>query len=92
MSSRVCLCAFGQPVHLVISVTEVFTGRVFVQLVLLQNWDKTSIVYCNIASIRGQRPYVIAFHEQIEPRENEGTEREAPGLALGIYHVHESYF
>ena len=26
------------------------------------------------------------------PRENEGTEREAPGTALGICHVHESYF
>ena len=26
------------------------------------------------------------------PRENEGTEREAPGPALGICHVHESYF
>ena len=25
-------------------------------------------------------------------RENEGTEREAPGPALGICHVHESYF
>ena len=24
--------------------------------------------------------------------ENEGTEREAPGPALGICHVHESYF
>ena len=25
-------------------------------------------------------------------RENEGTEREAPGPALGICHVHEIYF
>ena len=25
-------------------------------------------------------------------RENEGTEREAPGIILGICHVHESYF
>ena len=29
---------------------------------------------------------------EIKPRENEGTEREAPGPALGICHVHESYF
>ena len=28
----------------------------------------------------------------VKPRENEGTEREAPGPALGICHVHESYF
>ena len=28
----------------------------------------------------------------LEPRENEGTEREAPGPALVICHVHESYF
>ena len=28
----------------------------------------------------------------IKARENEGTEREAPGPALGICHVHESYF
>ena len=27
-----------------------------------------------------------------KPRENEGTEREAPGPALGICHVYESYF
>ena len=33
-----------------------------------------------------QRTYSIAA------RENEGTEREAPGPALGICHVHESYF
>ena len=25
-------------------------------------------------------------------RENDGTEREAPGTVLGICHVHESYF
>ena len=25
-------------------------------------------------------------------RENEGTERKVPGTALGICHVHESYF
>ena len=29
---------------------------------------------------------------EIIARENEGTEREAPGPALGICHVHESYF
>ena len=28
----------------------------------------------------------------ILPRENEGTETEAPGPALGICHVQESYF
>ena len=28
----------------------------------------------------------------VRSRENEGTEREAPGPALGICHVHESYF
>ena len=26
------------------------------------------------------------------PRENEGTEREAPGSAVGICHVQETYF
>ena len=34
----------------------------------------------------------VASMAQWEPRENEGTEREAPGPALGICHVHESYF
>ena len=28
----------------------------------------------------------------VSSRENEGTETEAPGPALGIFHVHESYF
>ena len=28
----------------------------------------------------------------LKSRENEGTEREVPGPALGICHVHESYF
>ena len=31
-------------------------------------------------------------HLQVRARENEGTEREAPGPALGICHVHKSYF
>ena len=30
--------------------------------------------------------------ESTRPRENEGTERATPGPALGICHVHESYF
>ena len=29
--------------------------------------------------------------DALRSRENEGTEREAPGPALGICHVHESY-
>ena len=28
----------------------------------------------------------------VNSRENEGTEREAPSPALGICHVHETYF
>ena len=35
---------------------------------------------------------VLALFSKARPRENEGTEREAPGPALGICHVHESYF
>ena len=39
-----------------------------------------------VKGLAGWLPY------QMISRENEGTEREAPGPALGICHVHESYF
>ena len=32
------------------------------------------------------------MYNRYKPRENEGTEKEAPGPALGMCHVHESYF
>ena len=35
---------------------------------------------------------VYRASQPVPSRENEGTEREAPGPALGICHVHESYF
>ena len=36
--------------------------------------------------------YICPRQHCMKTRENEGTEREAPGTALGICHVHESYF
>ena len=34
----------------------------------------------------------VTISSLVQTREIEGTEREAPGTALGIWHVHESYF
>ena len=45
----------------------------------------------DIRFIRKSQSTSPKYH-YIGARENEGTEREAPGQALGICHVHESYF
>ena len=39
-----------------------------------------------------KKRFIVRLFHALANQENEGTEREAPGPALGICHVHESYF